>query len=182
MKNEDSFSYQAEIEWAGGRRGNLRFPKLPTLEVAAPPEFQGPGGGWTPEYLFVGAVASCFMLTFLALAERSKLELASVAVSAEGKLQKVSQTGYQITEVYLKPTVVVRRIDDTQRVERLLKKAEQSCFIAASIKSRVVVVPQIYHKQIPAYPCPAVSETSVPSEARKGVEGSSPRGGTVWTE
>src|ERR1051326_6460288 len=73
MKNP-IFSYSAEIEWDRARAGDLRVPGLPPLKVAAPPEFNGPGGAWSPEALYVGAVASCFMLTFLAYAERGRSE------------------------------------------------------------------------------------------------------------
>jgi peroxiredoxin-like protein len=158
MKNP-IFSYSAEIEWDGARAGALRVPGLPPLKVAAPPEFNGPGGAWTPEALYVGAVASCFMLTFLAYAERGALELASAGVSAEGKLER-ADGGYRFTEVALKPTVVVRRADDVERAELLLKKVEAACFIASSIKGRVAVAPRVYHRQTAVCPCPAVEADS----------------------
>jgi peroxiredoxin-like protein len=158
MTDEKELNYAAEVAWTGGRSGELKSIGLPTLQVAPPPEFQGRENTWTPEHLYVGSVASCFMMTFLALAEHSKLQLVSLDVTAKGKLENVDRSGYQITEVILRPTVVVRSIDDVRRVETLLKKAERSCFIAASIKSRVTVLPQVYHRQLPAYPCPAVCE------------------------
>jgi peroxiredoxin-like protein len=150
------FHYRAAVEWAGGRRTILRFPDLPGVEVAPPPEFGGLGESWTPEGLYVGAVASCFLLTFIALAERSDFELASADVSAEGKLEKTAAGGYWLSQMTLRPMVVVESAKDVERAERLLNKAEQSCFVAASIKSRVTVVAQVYHKQIPVSPCPAV--------------------------
>jgi len=162
MKNEKEFYYQAEVEWAGGRRGNLRFPNLPALEVAAPPEFQGPGGGWTPEYLYVGSVASCFMLTFLAVAQNSKLEIATFSAEARGKLEKVEGVGFQITEIVLKPKLVIRSAGDLERAKRVVEKAEKSCLVSNSIKTAVRLEPEIYHEQTPAYPCPAVSTGSIP--------------------
>lgn len=157
MKNEHELTFTTEVAWTEGRSGVLRSQGLPTLEIGAPVEFKGRGDAWTPEHLYVGSVVSCFMLTFLALAEHSKLELASLGVAATGKLANADKTGYQVTEVILTPTVVVKRVEDVRRVETLIVKAERSCFIAASIKSRVVVLPQVYHRQLPVYPCPAVS-------------------------
>ena len=162
MRADEGFYYEAEVALTRGRSGELKSEELPTLQVAAPPGFGGRENTWTPEHLYVGAVASCFMLTFLALAERSKLELMTLGVSGRGKLDKIEGAGFQITEVTLKPTVVVRHVDDMQRVERLLAKAEQGCFIAASIKSRVRVLPRVYHRQLPVCPCPAVSVAPVP--------------------
>jgi peroxiredoxin-like protein len=158
MKDEKGLSFSAQIVWAGGRSGELKSNGLPTVEVTAPPEFQGRAGAWTPEHLYVGSVASCFMLTFLALAERAKLELAQFEIATEGKLENVDGAGHRITEVTLTPTVIVQRSDEVERAEALIKKAERGCFIAASIKSRVNVVARVYHRQQPAYPCPAVSE------------------------
>jgi peroxiredoxin-like protein len=157
-KDEKKLFFTANVVWTEGRSGELESRGLPAVRVSAPPEFQGRENTWTPEHLYAGSVASCFMLTFLALAERSNLDLASLSVTAESKLEQVEGATHQITEIVLKPSVVVRRIDDVRRVEQLLKKAERGCFIAASIKSRVVVVPQVYHRQNPVYPCPAVSE------------------------
>jgi len=158
MNNQPGLIFATELSWTEGRSGELKSQGLPTLQIAAPPEFQGRDDRWTPEHLYVGSVASCFMLTFLALAEHSKLELASLGVAAKGKLMNPDKAGYQITEVILTPTVVVKRVEDVRRVEALVVKAERSCFISASIKSRVVVLPKVYHRQVPANPCPAVSE------------------------
>lgn len=160
MKDEKGLSFSAQIVWTAGRNGEMKSNGLPTVEVTAPPEFEGRTGAWTPEHLYVGSVASCFMLTLIALAGRAKLEIESLDIPAEGKLEKVESGGHQITEVTLTPTLVVRRIDDVARAEALIKKAERGCFIAASIKSRMNVVARVYHRQQPAYPCPAVSETA----------------------
>jgi organic hydroperoxide reductase OsmC/OhrA len=162
MKNEHELTFTTEVRWTEGRIGELSFNGLPTLEVAAPPEFQGKENTWTPEHLYVGSVATCFTLTSVALAKHAKLVLESFSVKAEGKLGYV-EGRRQITEIVLTPTVVVSRIEDVGRAETLLVKAERSWFIAASIKSRVVVLPQVYHRQLPAYPCPAVSPATVPA-------------------
>ena len=52
---------------------------LPDLPLHAPPEFDGPPGYWSPETLLTAAVASCFVLSFRAIARASKLEWLRVA-------------------------------------------------------------------------------------------------------
>jgi organic hydroperoxide reductase OsmC/OhrA len=43
------------------------------IEVATPPQFpKGVQGIWSPEHLFTAPVNSCFMTTFLAIAENSR--------------------------------------------------------------------------------------------------------------
>src|SRR5689334_5652672 len=71
---EDKYFYSTNVEWTGARHGALKSDSLPTLQVDAPPEFKGNEGAWTPEHLFVGAISSCFMTTFIAIAENSKLD------------------------------------------------------------------------------------------------------------
>jgi peroxiredoxin-like protein len=151
-----SFFYETEVEWSGERKGNLRSPQLPDIEVDAPAEFQGHEGSWTPEHLYVASVNSCFMTTFLAIAENSKLEVLSFCAAARGKLEKVEGVGYQMTEIVLRPRLVIRDSRDLERASRILEKAEKNCLISKSIKTVVKLEPKIYHKQNPAYPCPAV--------------------------
>lgn len=138
-----SYTYATELAWTGERRGLMTSPGLPELEVAAPPEFKGHEAVWTPEHLFVGAIGSCFMTTFLAIADLSKLEFERFATSAEGRLEKVEGVGLLITEVVLRPRLVVRRPEDRDRAQRILEKAERNCLISNSATSRVVLEPEI---------------------------------------
>lgn len=149
-----TFDYETEIEWTAERAGRLRAPQLPPLEVSAPPEFDGREGVWTPEHLYVGAVASCFMTTFLAIARNSRLEFISFAAAANGKLEKLPGAGFQVTEIVLKPRLVIRSAGDLDRARRIVEKAEKSCFISNSIKTAIHVIPEIYHQQDAVYPCP----------------------------
>ena len=162
MKDQGSFLYRTEIEWTGERRGRLRSSNLPSLDVCAPPEFQGQDGLWTPEHLYVASVNACFMTTFLTIAANSKMDVASFSASAEGKLEKIEGGGFRITEIVLKPRIVLRAARDLDRARRILEKAERNCFITGSIKTVVKVDPQIYHEQSPAYPCPAVPGSVTP--------------------
>lgn len=69
------FHYNTQLRWSGERRGDLSSEGKPGLEIAAPPEFKGHPGLWTPEDLFVAAVEICTMTTFLAFASHKKLGL-----------------------------------------------------------------------------------------------------------
>lgn len=50
--------------------------------MAIPPEFNGPGGGFSPEDLFNQALANCFVATFKVYAENSKLTFEDLIVNA----------------------------------------------------------------------------------------------------
>ena len=101
------------------------------IEVATPPEFpKGIPGIWSPEHLFTASVNSCFMTTFLAIAENS------------GKLEE-SEGKYMMTEVNLKPQVTLHDESQRERALRVLDKAEAACLITNSIKSKVTMEPLI---------------------------------------
>jgi peroxiredoxin-like protein len=141
MQNE--YFYSTEVEWSEAREGELSASALPRLHVDAPPEFKGHAGSWTPEHLFVGAVNSCFMTTFLAIAENSKLDFVSFKAAADGKLEKREGQGFSITEIVLKPKLTIKDSHDAARAARILEKAEKHCLISNSIKAEISLEPEI---------------------------------------
>lgn len=149
------FYYETQVEWAGEKRGRLRSPTLPSLEVATPPEFQGHEHVWSPEHLFVAAVGSCFMTTFLAIAEMSRLDFAGFRADAVGKLEKPDGQGYAVTEVTIRPRLTIRRAADAERAARLLAKAEKHCLISNSIRSAVRVEPLVEVEEAVGVAAPA---------------------------
>ena len=167
MIESPKFSYESEVEWKEDKEGQIRSPRLPAIAVSAPPEFKGREGNWTPEQLFIASLNACYMLTFLAIAENSKLPLVSFSSTAKGKLEEVPGSGYQITEIVVRPRVVIASSNDLQRVARILEKAKETCFVSNSIKSSIKIEPEVFHQQTPASPCPlgeAPTGTSESSE------------------
>ena len=140
---ENKYFYTTEVEWTGERHGDLRAPVLPNLQVDAPPEFKGHEGAWTPEHLFVAAVNTCFMTTFLAIAENSKLEFVSFSADAKGKLEKLDGQGFIMTEIVLRPKLVINHARDVERAGRILAKAEKNCLISNSIKTETKLEPEV---------------------------------------
>ena len=147
MAEQNESYFETEIQWVSERKGRLQAKGLPSIAVDAPPEFKGKGQGWSPEHLLVGSVNSCLMLTFLAIAENSKLDLVSFSSAAAGKLEKVEGAGYQITEIVIKPKIVVASPQVTARVPRMLEKAKENCFVSNSIKSSLKVEAEIQHQE-----------------------------------
>lgn len=154
MSMQNVYFYETEVEWKGEREGNLRGPNLPAVGVDAPPEFKGHEGKWTPEHLFVASVNTCFMMTFLAIAEYSKLPLVSFRSVTTAKLEKVSGAAYQFTEIVIKPIVVIAAQQDLGRMPRLLEKAKQNCFVTNAVKIAIKLEPEIFHQQTQTSPCP----------------------------
>ena len=171
MSESKPFFYETEVEWKGEKEVRITGGKLPAIEAGAPPEFKGPEGVWSPEYLFVASLNSCYILTLLAIAEFSKIALVSLSSSAKGKLEKVQGGGYQVTEIVMKPTVVLASANDVARMPRIWEKAKENCFVSNSIKSKIIIEPEVFNHQTPAAPCPLGEAPAVttdsPEQSRK---------------
>jgi peroxiredoxin-like protein len=136
--------YEVSVNWQADRKGVMSSPVLNTkIEVATPPQFpKGIEGIWSPEDLFVAAINSCLMTTFLSIAENSKLEFVSFDSKALGKLEIVNGK-YIMSEVTLLPVVTINDEQQKERAERVLQKSEANCLISNSVKSTIVFKPKI---------------------------------------
>lgn len=149
----ESHDYNVNINWENSRKGILCSPELSKhkgicIEVATPPEFPGGMEGiWSPEHLFVAAASGCLMTTFLAIAENSTLEFTSFSCQAKGKLEMV-EGRLMMSEILLKPTVVIHNDKYIDKATRILKKAEDACLITHSIKSKIIMEINIEVKPI----------------------------------
>ncbi|RPJ62211.1 MAG: OsmC family peroxiredoxin [Acidobacteria bacterium] len=137
------FFYENTIVWTGEKKGEVSGLKLPSLQVATPPDFGGHEGFWSPEQCFVAAVNACVMSTFLAIAQLSKLPFESYEAEASGKLDKPEGQVMQFTEITIRAKLVVTHSKDLERAGRLLEKAEKQCLVSNSIKAAVHLEPQV---------------------------------------
>lgn len=140
--------YEVSLNWQSDRKGILNSPVLNTsIEVATPPEFpKGIAGIWSPEHLFVAAVNSCLMTTFLSIAENSRLEFLSFNSKAVGKLEMVDGK-FMISEIILMPKLVIKDELQREKAERVLFKSETNCLISNSVKSKIIFEPEIQIEQ-----------------------------------
>lgn len=133
------YRYQAHAHWTMHKRGIVEGQGIPrTINFAAPPEFGGEPGMWTPEHLLLGAVATCYVATFRAIAERSKLSVAGMEVDVDGKLEK-DEGGFHFSEINISPAILVERKEDLDRAQRLSEKAERACLISRSLSSKIAM-------------------------------------------
>ena len=136
--------FNVNLNWLNDRKGEISSPELATvIEVATPPPFaKGIEFIWSPEHLLTAAVNSCFMTTFLAIAENSKLEFTDFSCEAKGKLEQI-EGKFLMTEVNLFPKLVLGNEADKDKALRILQKSEAACLISNSIKSKVTLEPTV---------------------------------------
>jgi peroxiredoxin-like protein len=143
---DNTHTYNLQLKWQEGRIGQFRSSEVPDLNVATPPQFpKGIPDIWSPEHMLVGALSSCLMTTFLAIAENSNLQFSSFECDAEGKLEKVDGR-FMMTEVTLRPKVVITQEKDKERAFRIVEKAENACLISNSVKSKINLETEIILK------------------------------------
>ncbi len=121
---------------AGGRSEGpvaVTSPKLPSIETAPPPEFDGPGGLWSPEALLCASLADCFILTFRAVSRAARFEWLQLDCRVEGVLERVAQIS-QFTRYRTFAKLTVLAATDVARAHELLERAERGCLIANSLR------------------------------------------------
>ncbi len=109
---------------------------LPDLRMAPPLEFDGPGDAWSPEQLLLAAVETCFLLTWRAVAQASKIEFAKLDVRAEGTVGRVDGVT-RFTEIVLRPRLTLAPGADRSRAMRALEKSEKACLVSSSLATPV---------------------------------------------
>jgi organic hydroperoxide reductase OsmC/OhrA len=140
-KTYKSFRYKAKTTWSSARRGTLSAVGKPNVVVGSPPEFKGEADNWSPEELFVGSLNTCIMLTFFALAQARGLTPVAYESESEGLLENVDGK-YRITEVTVRPRVVVETDAQLELGRKTMEAVEARCFVSNSITSRVTVAPE----------------------------------------
>lgn len=105
---------------------------IPSLVVAGPAEFDGPGDQWSPETLMMSAIASCFVLSFKAVANASKFPWKNLECESVGQLEKVQRV-MAFTEVITKVRLVISDSADKEKALKLLEKSEAICIVTNSL-------------------------------------------------
>jgi organic hydroperoxide reductase OsmC/OhrA len=141
-------TYHTTVHWKGEHWGHLRMGNGPEMDFSAPPDAHGHAGVLTPEDAFVAAVNTCVMMMFIWSAERFKLDLISYDCFAEGtKLIELDRTEL-FSHVVLRPRIFVRsdptdRDATLKRLQRAIDSAVKYSLVANSIKSKLVLEPEI---------------------------------------
>ncbi|MDH3376805.1 MAG: OsmC family protein [Gammaproteobacteria bacterium] len=126
--------YTTSISAGAEGDATITSAALPEIVSAPPAEFGGLGNRWSPEQLLVASVAACLVMSFRAIARASRLTWVDIDCRAEGVLERVEgKTLFTRFTVHAKLRVPPNT--DTAKAEKLLEKAEDSCFISNSLSA-----------------------------------------------
>lgn len=128
------FPHLYKVSAAASAEGDidLQSPGLPPLATNTPAEFDGPGGRWSPETLFVAAVADCFLLTFRGIARASKMAWESISCDVTGRLERPDRVT-RFTEVTIRARLKIPVGTSADQARRILTRAEETCLITRSL-------------------------------------------------
>jgi peroxiredoxin-like protein len=118
---------------------------IPSIEVAPPREFGGPGNLWSPEELLLASVANCLVLSFRAIARGSDLNWITIDCDTQGTLDRVDKKT-KITAVTSTVKLIIPANESTEKAKQLLQKAEDTCFISNSLNATSHLVCEISHQ------------------------------------
>jgi len=108
-------------------------PGVPDLDTAPPPEFDGPGGVWSPETLLVAAIADCFILTFRGVSRAAHFDWVRLEAHVDGTLERVSGVT-QFVRYTTRAILTVKPNADHAKAQELLERAEKVCLVANSLR------------------------------------------------
>ena len=88
------------------------------------------------------AASSCQMLWFLHLAAKARIDVVEYEDSATA-LMPTDQEPVRITEIALRPRIVVSGKVSEERVCKLARTAHEHCFVANSLNSQMTLQPTV---------------------------------------
>lgn len=138
VSESDDFSYKNY-----NRTHEWRFGGGITVKASAAPEYLGKPEFVNPEEAFIASLASCHLLTFLAIASYKKFSIKSYQDHAVGTVGKNKDNKMAVLKVILRPAVEftgsLKPSEDD--IKKMHEKAHAECFISNSIISEVIIEP-----------------------------------------
>jgi len=126
------------------RTHTVMFEGGQTVQASAAAQYLGKAEYANPEELLAASLSACHMLTFLAIAAKSRYVVDSYEDETTAILDKNAEGAMAVTKIVLRPKAVFsgEKKPDAAQLKSLHDKAGKNCFIESSIKSEVVVEPR----------------------------------------
>ncbi|MCX9083718.1 MAG: OsmC family protein [Candidatus Methanoperedens sp.] len=139
--DQEKWLYHNTLKWKEEKKADLEFlESKQQIKVATPPEFGGHENIISPEDLFVSSANVCYMTTLLGTLKNMGVELISYESKAEGILETVNKLKV-FTKIIIRPRIKAKETEE--KISMILKHAEKRCLVANSMKTRVIIEPQI---------------------------------------
>ena len=118
--------YTAEATVTGGRaqgHGRTSDGAL-DVQLRAPKEMGGEGGGTNPEQLFAVGYASCFESALGVIGRRERVEVGDVSINSRVSLLPTEERGFRLA---VELDVTLPQVSDPEQAKRVVTAAHQVC-------------------------------------------------------
>ncbi|HEY4238333.1 MAG TPA: OsmC family protein [Kofleriaceae bacterium] len=116
---------------------------------SADPAFRGDRRLVNPEEMLVMSLATCHMLSYLALCALRKIRVVAYTDAATGRMA-ADRSGGRFEAVGLRPQVVIAEGDDIEAARTLHEDAHAACYIASSVSFPVTCEATVSYGTAPA--------------------------------
>jgi organic hydroperoxide reductase OsmC/OhrA len=142
--------YKAKITWETSgeiftyetynRAHAIAFGSGTEITASSAPDYKGHTDRVNPEEQLIGAISSCHMLTFLAIAAKKSFEVTHYKDEASCYLEKDETGGLSVTRAVLRPQITFAgKTPDAEALTKMHESAHRNCFIARSLRTNVTV-------------------------------------------
>jgi organic hydroperoxide reductase OsmC/OhrA len=137
--------YKSHLTWDGAqsnvaftyktydRSYRIQVDGKPDLSGSSDRLFGGDASRYNPEDLFVAALSSCHLLSYLAICARNGVTIVGYEDDATGTMSIRPDGSGKFEEVVLRPVTTISTDSDEKRAMELHDQAHKECFIASSV-------------------------------------------------
>jgi len=125
------------------RTHSWKFEGGIVVKASAAPEYLGKKEFVNPEEAFAASLASCHMLTFLAIASMKKYIIETYEDKAVAILEKNEKSKMAVTKLYLRPKITFTgdNIPDKTVIREMHHRSHTECFISNSVLTEIIIEP-----------------------------------------
>jgi organic hydroperoxide reductase OsmC/OhrA len=143
--------FSAELSWTRktpdfvydsyDRNHDVTFGSGTKIESSAAPEYKGDGTKVNPEEALLGAIMSCHMLTFLAIASKKLFTVDRYEDSGTAILSKNARGLLFVSEARLAPRITFsgEKQPTPEQLKVMHEKSHHNCFIANTVLTKITV-------------------------------------------
>jgi peroxiredoxin-like protein len=142
-KTDKQFLFEVKLNWQKNNSGIIHADDVyDTLHVATPQKFGGEGREWSPEHLFLSAICSCYMTTFLAFSKKMNFTITHFKCEAIGQIKLINGK-YKFTTINVYPKIYIGDELLKEKVSLAIEKTQKYCLVSASVNATI-----LYHSEV----------------------------------
>jgi organic hydroperoxide reductase OsmC/OhrA len=136
--------FQVDLNWQENQKAIVSAVIFnDTIEVSSSPCFKkSDGAAWSAEHLFIASVASSYMTGFFRAAKNKGLTFKNYTSTARASIL-ISDEFSEITDIVIKPVVVITEKNKINRVLKILTICRDHSLVLKALKVRLHVFPSV---------------------------------------